>query len=512
MSDDKKRIIPVVIDTDINEYISAFALEELYEEHELAYIRGHNVEARRFLCANCRKLVYLKSLPNPDSRDGHSYYFSHPNNVECSWRENAKNKAQIYAGAIEGKKHRDMKELLNVTLLELDEWKVIDVDNKFIFGADGTKRAKPDLHAQYKGENIAFEIQLRSESPKTITRRNEFYIELGWKLIWLSAENSDLVSDDFSLRCIKVKQVQKDIAFSNRGNWLIFNKVLSDQSIKDNVFTIEVKMWTVTKQLNQLSYGWTDEIITSADLQFSNGDTFYKDFHKIDRLMKDELREDGKALLIDKAPNWNVDNWEDFLSKAKFYWPSIDAELDHGWLHEQFVEYMELHELKLKAEFVEQIPSWHLNTWEDFLPRAESAWVSRNTELDHEWLHGEFIKDKQHRELTLKQNIVSKFRMRDDFQEVRKFWNSAAHKTKGVGFGIEADAQFRVVEKLLLILGYDLSDKMTRANKWPRQTTHYFHKFESFFPYQTLCVNALHSSQLSQDLLRDQKVQFDVVN
>lgn len=114
--------------------------------------------------------------------------------------------------------------MLAQTLNHLNGWSVISVDKRFLFSPDQRKRGKPDVYATYKETEVVFEIQLRAESPKIISARQELYRDSGRKLIWLSMENSEIVSEDFSKNCIDVKQVQKDIAFTNRGNWFIFNK------------------------------------------------------------------------------------------------------------------------------------------------------------------------------------------------------------------------------------------------------------------------------------------------
>ncbi len=241
--ENSKRQIPIVIDTERNEPIWVASLSWIYEQHELQEIRQANIKHHRFVCQNCKQLVYLHAKRDDDSRHGHQYYFSHPEGIDCDWKSDSKSRAEIYAGVSEGDKHWQMKELLAKTLINLPNWEVVDVDTQFVFSLDKLKRAKPDLHARYFGTDVAFEIQLRSESPKVILDRQHFYQEKEWPLIWLSAENEDQILDFFDKERIAVKQVQKDIAFCNRGNWFIFNKFLASQSLEKKQLTILTKVW-----------------------------------------------------------------------------------------------------------------------------------------------------------------------------------------------------------------------------------------------------------------------------
>ncbi|MDX5999831.1 hypothetical protein SIL85_23060 [Shewanella oneidensis] len=54
-----KRQIPIVIDTERNESIWVESLSWIYEQHELQEIRQANIKHHRFVCQNCKQLVYL---------------------------------------------------------------------------------------------------------------------------------------------------------------------------------------------------------------------------------------------------------------------------------------------------------------------------------------------------------------------------------------------------------------------------------------------------------------------
>lgn len=126
----------IVIDTERNEPIWFESLSWIYEQHELQEIRQANIKHHRFVCQNCRQLVYLHVKRDDESRHGHQYYFSHPEGIDCDWKSDSQSRAEIYAGVGEGDKHWQMKELLAKTLINLPNWEVIDVDTQFVFSPD----------------------------------------------------------------------------------------------------------------------------------------------------------------------------------------------------------------------------------------------------------------------------------------------------------------------------------------------------------------------------------------
>lgn len=454
--DNTRRQIPIVIDTERNESIWAAALGWIYEQHELQEIRQANIKYHRFICQNCRQLVYLHAKRADDSRHGHQYYFSHPEGIECEWKSDNQSRAEIYSGVTEGDKHWKMKVLLADTLSLLPNWEVINVDTQFVFSPDKLKRAKPDLHARFCGKDIAFEIQLRSESPKVILGRQNFYREKGWSLIWLSADNEDQILGFFDKDRIAVKQVQKDIAFCNRGNWFVFNKHLAAQSIENRQLTILTKVWEPTLSGRNIYYEWGQYNVTYDQLTHNNGETFYRDFYATDCSLKAGLIEQGKLNVlanIEEFKNKKHREWSHFLVEAKKCWPTLDMSRDEDWLHFVYKEDYNCRELKTKIKALEIIRHY----------------VSGSPDAYTRWEH--FAQS----EILLK-------------------------------FGFHPGMNLQVLEKIFLILGYDLTDKLGREQKSYARAVHNFFDYESFKPYQALCLRAIEVSEYKEELLQTPNV------
>ncbi|WP_257266135.1 DUF6035 family protein [Endozoicomonas sp. ONNA2] len=450
MSDERRLQIPVVQDISNGEYIRASRLADLFEQHEIQTMRSGS-KSGRFVCPVCSHGVYLHAVKDSHCGRGHSYHFQHPSGVDCEWKGECKSKGEIYRGVQEGSRHQDMKLLLAETLPQLSGWAVIDVDRYFVFNQDKTLRGKPDLHAQYYGDDIVFEIQLRSETPEIIMRRKQLYADKGWRLLWISADNASLVSEAFSETCLETRQVQKDIAFSNRGNWFIFNKALAERSLAEGRLILLARHWTASVTGNRIEYGWQESLVAIDDLTFSGAEFFYKDFDQQLTEAQAELRETGRQSALELIKKERFSSWDHCLTRTKSLWPSMD-----------------------------------------FLGE------------DGEWLNQQFREDYRDRELQMKQWIV-KFLRSHNWRKhhKRQPWLEAAERLKNAPFGIQKDQPLAIFEKLLLILGYSLSPHLGPGQKKHIQSCHNFFDYESHFPYRALCEKAISISPYRDDINQD---------
>jgi hypothetical protein len=266
--------IPYIVDTQRPELelIPAHIIENFYEVHELANIRFN--EKNRFLCFECREPITLHASAVRHSETSSPYinYSEHKYHPQhkagygecCVWKTGAATKGEIYKGVQEGKRHAELKRLLAETLLALSDWELVgtiaDMDRYYLIHPD-KRRGRPDVHAKYKGREVVFEIQLRSESPETIMRRKNLYKDLGKQLVWLSIENSEIVSSKYEFDSIEVKQVQKDIAFSNRGSWFLFDEKMAKASIECKNLQLKTMYWHPEINGTKVYYDWKQELI-----------------------------------------------------------------------------------------------------------------------------------------------------------------------------------------------------------------------------------------------------------
>lgn len=449
--------IPLTIDRDTSNLISSDSINSLFEQSEIQVVRNNSREGK-YACYSCKEDVHLQARKNENSRHDHTYFFRHPpgTGLTCEWKTGGLGKGAIYNGVKEGRLHKEMKALIRDTLIELDDWKIIDIDKRFVFSEDRLLKGKPDIHAQYKGEDVVFEIQLRSEKLETIKKRKSFYKDKGWKLIWVSAEGSDIVSKRFSEDCLKIRQVHKDIAFLDRGNWFIFNKELSSLSTEQGKLTFLAKIWTPKISNNKIEYFWEEENIDIDNLTFEDGDTYFKDFYAIDYKLKTDLRDAGTSKAIAALKHTKSNSFDDFLKEIKNVWPTFDYNIDS---------------IKLKDKFLE-----HYNE----------------------------------RIITLKKQILKFFRSekwRNVNDESR--WIEISRKVKHLSFGIHEDNSLHVFEKLLLISGYSLSPYLNPQRKSHIQSCHYFmdsEKHQKFIPFQSLCELAIEKSPYRDSINFDKSI------
>gem|GEM_PF-4832859 len=449
----RKLQIPLVRDNRVNEILLAETINSVFELHELQALR-QNSSDNHFTCFKCGQRVHLHSVSDNKYENGHRYHFQHPSGIQCEWRYDNKTKAEIYSGIKEGKLHQQMKFLLKSTLNELKDWEVIDVDKYFIFSSDRLKRRKPDLHARYKGIDVVFEIQLRSEKPETISARKEFYREKGYKLVWVSAENRDIVSDSYADDCIEIKQVQKDIAFTNRWNWFVFNEELKETSLKAGELTLQAVMWSPSKEGREIYYQWEDELAPFSNIQFEDGEAFLKDLPLYHAQLSDTLRREGKKAIKQLLKGKKAyREWDEFLNASKEKWPTLEAGGEDG-----------------------------------------------------EWLHDQFKLDRATRELALKKLIIEFFQSTAwrDFNNTDR-WIKIAYSVREYDFGINTENNLYVIDKLLLILGYSLSDELHPKKRSFVRACHFFYddQYEQFRCYRHLCNQAIEKSIHSDEILTD---------
>ncbi len=462
-STDSARIpqIPLVIDTLINQDITAVALHFIYEHHELQAFRSRKQKLGRFKCKNCGQPANLHALADHLSLDGHAYHFQHEKNAAyCEWKsENkSKTKAEIYEGAKEGSRHLEMKHYIHDALTGFDGWQIISMDKQYVSSPETHKRTKPDLLAKYKGVEVAFEIQLRSESPDTLIQRQKIHHERGGHLVWVSAENIDMVPEENQASCLELKQVQKDIAHSNRGNILFFNSELAEESVEKGELCFLVKFYSPTLIGKSIHYSWEEAFVGYNELSFEDGDCFYFDFPKKQKEIEDTLRENGKASVLVELYNKRPHSFSEFLKLAKVAWPTFNKDNDLIWLNAEYSKYRQEGENKIRSKIYQLFSSqpWRYN-----------------------------------------QSVI--------------WWDGLASKVYDMDFGISDSIDLRVIEKLYLIYGATFSDQLNPSKSSFIRACHFFYDQKSFQPYKHLCEKAIGASPYRNEIITASNMQERLV-
>jgi hypothetical protein len=148
----------------------------------------------------------------------------------------------------------------------------------------------------------------------------------------------------------------------------------------------------------------------------------------------------------------------------------------------------------------------------DFFMMAKEIWPSLDNEVDTPWLTSTFGLYHQERVVVFKKLIIDFFKS-TEWRDRGKLdrWIKLSISVADMDFGLFDDMGYfhlQVIEKLLLILGYNLSPYLNSSKKSHRRSTHYFfdNNCSRFFVYRELCLKAINNSYLSENIYDDPKV------
>lgn len=152
---------------------------------------AHAQDQALFRCAQCGEPLYITGR-GPD-RDGRTAFFSHrgKGKAECPWRHGGTVSSQgavQFNGLQEGDEHRWLKQML-VDVLSCDP-NVTDIEVEKRQHHGGTQR-QPDVSAVYRGQRIAFEIQLARFPLMTKIERAKADAARGVHLVWVTSPNNE---------------------------------------------------------------------------------------------------------------------------------------------------------------------------------------------------------------------------------------------------------------------------------------------------------------------------------
>jgi hypothetical protein len=142
-----------------------------------------------FRCEKCNSPVYLAVSHTTSTGDGRSGYFKHycGTPAGCDWRTPDVMRdtgADQFNGLQEGEAHDRLKNCLADSIRCDPDFSEPIVEHYIRIG-DGHR--KPDVFTTYKGQPIAFELQLARMPLTTITARTAAYRAAGITLVWVTS-------------------------------------------------------------------------------------------------------------------------------------------------------------------------------------------------------------------------------------------------------------------------------------------------------------------------------------
>lgn len=224
-------------------------------EIEKAYQSGSPL----YLCAFCSKPVYL-ALASRSKRSG--LHFRHyVDDGDCIARtRSGKTKQQIeaqkYDGLKEGPLHLETKELLMASLKADPDFTNVDAEKRWT-SRDGAQWRRPDVRAVFRGQPVAFEIQLATTFLSVIESRSRFYLSEGARLIWVfrsfQTENRPAAIDD--------------IYFGNNRNAFVVSPATRNAS-KDAGRMMMLCHWPQPEvRGEEIAEVWKEQLVVFSDLK-----------------------------------------------------------------------------------------------------------------------------------------------------------------------------------------------------------------------------------------------------
>ena len=322
------------------------------DEHffDIAEVRAESRgKSSRYVCIECRSPVSLVANPLKIEESAKYFFRHHPNTGQgCSLHtETGKNRSGIHNGVQEGRKHRETKFLIASLLSHLPNWSVVDVDRKMVISDDGLKRRKPDVHAQFYGTDVAIEVQFHTENPLVLLERQAFYRDKGWYLIFISLGSPDSNNaidlqhdlnerpyDLFGETSRPTRQVHKDIAALQAGNWFIFSKENINQTMEEKKWFLTAQFLNSTSEKNgELITNWRESIATFDELKKEAGKTYFFDSAEQQKRVKSSCSkikiQFGRAHSSRLLKDCKYRNYAQYKSDLKSNWAGFLESFEH---------------------------------------------------------------------------------------------------------------------------------------------------------------------------------------
>lgn len=312
----------------------------LFNNNDLKFFDAQRIrltsksEMGRYRCPidTCKSPVWLSANPHSYGNDSAlDYIFRHQKGTgeNCPLRSDSEtSRAKIHNGIQEGNSHLYTKLTIATLLQQIPDWDVVSVDERFVFNEDRTAKGRPDILARYQGQEIAIEIQLHSEDPSILVARHELYKELGYGLLFISIDRPEDSEEELS-DGVRFKQVHKDIATLQKGNWFQFSKEDLARSIDEKQLYLTVIHYAshVTKE-PEIKGSWISDSISFNRLTIEPGLVYYVDSEAMLRsnMLRYQAweapvgRQIGGRLL--KQNNYR--SYQMYLTDLRNDWPAYD--------------------------------------------------------------------------------------------------------------------------------------------------------------------------------------------
>ena len=231
--DDTKRTIDTIIDLETDSEIKANDFfsqpENLIFKVRTELEKAIYLKMPKFVCKYCGQKVKISGRK---TERGMAKFFSHlRDSDECDYKTTTgKAKKEInrekYARCNEGERHKRLKVEIAKYLEKTSGVSEVKTENTVIGNHPILRWRRPDVLANFMGQEIVFELQLSTTFVSVIAERDLFYRLNKKFIIWIF--NFDEQEEHVNLN----NMMTKDIYYNNKLNIFIFNKAAQEESEK----------------------------------------------------------------------------------------------------------------------------------------------------------------------------------------------------------------------------------------------------------------------------------------
>lgn len=247
-----------------------------------------------YCCSICGVAVHICRRP-----DGAKFYFKHRHedgNCPAITRGELSQQeidARKYNGAKESRLHRQMKDWLCQCMSLDGRFESIEQEPRWKGALNGEWR-RPDVHAVYKGQHLAFELQLSTTHLDVIAARRDFYLQEGGLLFWVFAEF------DTEHR----RMTDDDVFYNNNQNVFVVDGKTVEASVEAGEFKLEC-VWALPVKGGGVS-GLHRRLVSFHDLTLEPGTqrAFFYDFAGEKRRLENDIEGQRQALRDDLERWW----------------------------------------------------------------------------------------------------------------------------------------------------------------------------------------------------------------
>lgn len=225
----------------------------------------------QYVCKYCGQMVKISGRK---SERGMAKYFSHfRDSDECDYKTTTgRTKKEInrekYSRCNEGERHKQLKTKIALLLKNTSGVEDVKTENTIKGNHPMIRWRRPDVLANFMGQEIVIELQLSTTFISVITERDLFYRLNKKFIIWIF--NFDEQEEHVNLN----NMMTKDIYYNNKLNIFIFDKAAQEESEKRGELVLKCNWLKTDESWEYVNGNSSNELggkfVTLSELTYDN--------------------------------------------------------------------------------------------------------------------------------------------------------------------------------------------------------------------------------------------------